>query len=1069
MMNFIFNFFKPSPKRCFLGMETTELAGGKRSALRYRVQQLPVRLAVVLALCILTSLGTLAAEVRTYTFDSGQTTSGSVYQLLYGNSRYTGSRSGENLSVLTFNAGDISLKFTGGYQASARIISVCTTDDDVQVLSATYGMYIDLTSSTKYISHVQAYNRNGAVIDTDNTSKTYSGGSRVFYGNNGLSKLVLTLTDKQVAITGESTVDAAPGSKLTPAFTLSSGYAGTPTYSSDNTDVATVDANTGEVTAVQVGTANITVTCPTAGDWCGNTFTYQLAVKKPVTLSATSLTVDMAASSFTTPSLPDDYTGTVAYSSSNTAVTEVDATTGVLNLKSAGTATINLDCAGDDSYAPTKLSYALKVTQHFLPAFATAVKKSVGKTAFKNAFSNLPAGYDGTITYSSGNADMATVAADGTVTPTGKKGTATITATLPATDYYQPSAPASYTFNTIADMDNLGNCLIGDAQTLADFAEIVNGGQNNIDVLLTADIDFTDYSKDNTWPQISSYGGIFDGGNHTIKNFNQGCPEGSAFSFILNLTNNGEVKYLFVQNPFVFVQQHGLGTIVNNNKGYIHDVWIEGGHLYHGNQDHMGGIVGVNRGRVKDCAVKSLYIGNRWGGNYTRNLSGICGINEAIGTITNCMSFGNSYVRGNGKESSVCAVNSGTIENTFADVFFHTDDSCQNTILASKAQFANGEIAYKLNAWRQYQVWGQNIGTDNSPMLTADNHVFKVDFSVGGSSKAQRYANTGGTVTLPTKEELGQTAYNLTLDGQPFSGSVGELTGDITVDVTVGPENIGQESYVNDVAVSAGKQIVRLVPNGNEVDVTYDDNSTETAGKASTTLSYTAALGDKSYVEAENARQLLAFGDRTVDVKVFRTLTTGQWNTLCLPFDMSEEQIAATWGEGTIVAVYRTQNSADNLDFAKTAAITAGRPCIIWPAQTVEAFTVNNVALQPITAAGSTTNGNWTLKGTMAASLLLSTNDEIRYFAKGNELKTLSANGTIKPMRAYLEANTATAKTITFSVDGLATGIATIAADGRICIGNQGVYDLNGRYLGATTDGLSAGVYIVNGNKTIKK
>ena len=54
----------------------------------------------------------------------------------------------------------------------------------------------------------------------------------------------------------------------------------TVTYSSDNTEVATVDANTGEVTILKAGTAVITATAPATDDYAAATQTYTLTVNK---------------------------------------------------------------------------------------------------------------------------------------------------------------------------------------------------------------------------------------------------------------------------------------------------------------------------------------------------------------------------------------------------------------------------------------------------------------------------------------------------------------------------------------------------------------------------------------------------------------------------------------------------------------------------------------------------------------------------------------------------------------------------------------------------------------------
>lgn len=53
----------------------------------------------------------------------------------------------------------------------------------------------------------------------------------------------------------------------------------TPAYTSSNEEVATVDAATGEVTIVGVGTTTITVTSPETGIYEGATTSYELTVK----------------------------------------------------------------------------------------------------------------------------------------------------------------------------------------------------------------------------------------------------------------------------------------------------------------------------------------------------------------------------------------------------------------------------------------------------------------------------------------------------------------------------------------------------------------------------------------------------------------------------------------------------------------------------------------------------------------------------------------------------------------------------------------------------------------------
>ncbi|MBR1468105.1 MAG: Ig-like domain repeat protein, partial [Bacteroidaceae bacterium] len=67
---------------------------------------------------------------------------------------------------------------------------------------------------------------------------------------------------------------------------------------------------------------------------------------------------------FTAPTASVDVEGaSVTYSSSNTAVANVDANTGAVTLVGAGTTTIIASYAGDDTYAPSYASYTITVTK----------------------------------------------------------------------------------------------------------------------------------------------------------------------------------------------------------------------------------------------------------------------------------------------------------------------------------------------------------------------------------------------------------------------------------------------------------------------------------------------------------------------------------------------------------------------------------------------------------------------------------------------------------------------------------------------------------------------------------
>lgn len=135
------------------------------------------------------------------------------------------------------------------------------------------------------------------------------------------------------------------------------------TWSSDNENVATVDAATGTVTGVAAGKAKITATF--AGDevYKTSTASYEIKVKGAPELSfpQTSYTIEMG-DAFSTPKLNGLPEGvTPAYTSSNKEVATVDAVTGEVNIVGVGTTTITVTSPNIDIYEEATASYELTV------------------------------------------------------------------------------------------------------------------------------------------------------------------------------------------------------------------------------------------------------------------------------------------------------------------------------------------------------------------------------------------------------------------------------------------------------------------------------------------------------------------------------------------------------------------------------------------------------------------------------------------------------------------------------------------------------------------------------------
>lgn len=196
-----------------------------------------------------------------------------------------------------------------------------------------------------------------------------------------------------------------------------------------------------------------------------------------------------------------------------------------------------------------------------------------------------------------------------------------------------------------------------------------------------------------------------------------------------------------------------------------------------------------------------------------------------------------------------------------------------------------------------------------------------------------------------------------------------------------------------------------------------------------------------------------------------RKLSAWQWNTFCVPFDISEQQINKTWGYATMI-VQLTKVEDDRMYFTSAFNIKAGVPYLIKPERTVETpyLTYNNnivVESEPVIVdhGGIRYEGNYTPHEWNPAN-------EYYYGVKSNNIiQAKESTAALKGMRGYFVIPQGR-KAIIYIGDNF-TGISEVVDDTRN--GNAGIYNLQGVYLGNDADALLPGVYIVNGQKCVVK
>lgn len=218
---------------------------------------------------------------------------------------------------------------------------------------------------------------------------------------------------------------------------------------------------------------------------------------------------------------------------------------------------------------------------------------------------------------------------------------------------------------------------------------------------------------------------------------------------------------------------------------------------------------------------------------------------------------------------------------------------------------------------------------------------------------------------------------------------------------------------------TVGKSATVITFSGDDLTLTYTDGTRQTAALNQVNIAFNHVAQLRDDTGYDNLQVIKTYGGKSVGVTVSRPLRASQWALLCLPFDMSASDLTQVFGTETQVAQL-SKISEDTAHFTTCTEMNAGVPYIIRPAADISSFALDNVVLRNM-AEGSIVSGEgYDLRGTILHAAPEGTAD---YIADGNQLKSLSDDGGIRPLNGYFTATTTAAAHLTaFTVDGALVG-----------------------------------------------
>lgn len=247
-----------------------------------------------------------------------------------------------------------------------------------------------------------------------------------------------------------------------------------------------------------------------------------------------------------------------------------------------------------------------------------------------------------------------------------------------------------------------------------------------------------------------------------------------------------------------------------------------------------------------------------------------------------------------------------------------------------------------------------------------------------------------------------------------------------------------------------------------KLSTTTDQDNYKTS---TSTISATALTLDETYTS--NTINDLTGANFTFN----RPMVSDKWNTFCVPFALTSEQIDATFGKDTQVREYEGANG-NVLTFKEVKAIVAGTPYLIKPTKAEEKYIFNNVDITT-TEAAKVGDGDIKFCGVYNQTNVddLATAGSHVSGIVDNMVKRAKTGTSIKGFRAYFSVpnniSESTEAALRVAIDGETTGIDAI--EGIETNTPTRVYNLSGQYVGTSTANLKPGVYVSGGKKVIVK
>lgn len=460
------------------------------------------------------------------------------------------------------------------------------------------------------------------------------------------------------------------------------------------------------------------------------------------------------------------------------------------------------------------------------------------------------------------------------------------------------------------------------------------------------------------------------------------------------------------------------------------------------------------------------------------------GGDEARAALDDALEAAEGYMNLTTAEEIVaCEAALETARQEFAKVATPTGDQQFDMTFLVKNPDANGLVRAAVSdyGWVSYtKSWANNFANGNGNNIAEFYESYQNGAFAAGTWVLYQMVNVPAGSYKMTLSAFGEAANGQT--DKPLVASV--YAGEVKGDAIASTENVGTTNKYEKLNNAYSVSFVKATAGEVQLGIKTDGEGANWVGCNDMKLYKVAPVAEELTLDESEAYSVTA--DTYANVTMQRTLKADVWNSFCVPFDMTLEQLAANGiGEVRIFSQVEAQGTSVTLQTTVVSdGVKAGMPYIVKVSgeENVKTISVDGVAVTSAAPAtqriGSVGEAFVDITGNYSAGTVPTG----AYFISNDMFYVADTEVTLNGFRAYImltdevgEPVQSNVNRMLIDIDGEVTGIEDVLGE-EVAEADKlvNVYTIGGVLVksqvkkGEALDGLQKGAYIVDGKTYLK-